>query len=101
MHLNHIALPCPRPSLPHDMVRLLPGPHYKRQRCAHTRARTPQITPLITHLLSMRGKKLWAYEDTCGALHVPPSTHTLRALVAAVSKALWFEKDIPVSSLSI
>lgn len=53
-----------------------------------------RVTPLITHLLSMRGKKLWAYEDASVGVHTPASSVALGSLVGAVVAALGFEPKL-------
>lgn len=60
---------------------------------------------LIRYLLSMRGRRLWAYEDAdacappspCGrACMAPPSAAALAAMVDAVQEALAFEAGLQV-----
>ena len=53
-----------------------------------------QVTTLIKHLQSMRGRRLWAYEHVTLAHTQLASSVALSALVRAVTDAIFFESDL-------
>ena len=64
-----------------------------------------QVSVLIRYLLSMRGRRLWAYEDSDPSTCPPangdlssalPSAAALSAMVTAVHEALAFEPSLKV-----
>lgn len=60
-------------------------------------ARGAQLQHLVCHLQSLRGRRLWSYEDVTCAQPAPASCEPLAALVHAATHALHWVEDLHVS----